>query len=913
MPQDPQHSRVGKITATLGSVSHRHPWRVMLGAALFTAIMVLAGTRFSIDPDLKALLPDDYPSVTRLENLRQRLGTQSDFVVEINSPDREANIKFGKVLAARMEALPELRYVIYHRDLDFFEDNGLLYLPLSDLLDLRHRVIKRIRDEVRSETVVDLLGDDEDEEESGEEDKEEDPFDLDRGELVEKYFGGAEAPGEYMEAEKGTIVVIKARPTDQTTNVEFAKRLVVKVRGIIAELKPATYHPKLRAMVQAEYKDRTEETDEIRGDVLTTVLFSLGVLGILIGGYFRNLRALPIVLLPVLMAITGTLGLGSVLLGSFNLVSTFIFAILIGLGIDFGIHCLARYQFERRRGGGVAHALDVALSSTGTALALGALTTMAVFLLLQLGHFRGFSQFGALAGIGVFLSLVATLFMVPAAVTLGERLLPWKPRKAPVKEDTSPEQEDPAPPPVKSRRALTVAWAVVILSVGVGAVSMANVFSIPFEYDFTKLGKRPDPPAPPKPGAPKPEPKEDYEDALGAVTTYAPAVATCDSEAQCAKVSELLGLIRRLDDDEMARLRRVAVGKPPLPVKKDQASDDDDEDPDDCDEDDEECGAPDPFAAEEAALAGGRLLPQELKLLIPLGLERLEEMRYFLQAYLGLHMFVPRHQPLKLRVVADIKRRIDAKRALLKPETEEKVAKWYHYLQVKRAVTAADLPGWVKRQMEEIDGSLGRFVIMWNRGAKADYADALRLYKSFFSLPVDGAKVPVAANYFVLVEVIDTLKKDGPVVLSAAAAAVFICLLISFRSLRSALLVLVPLLVSVTWLAGLFLVLGWKLNMFSVVAFPLLVGIGIDNGIHVFHRWREARSVRIVLREVGGPIALTAATTFIGFSGLLLANHVGINTLGLTAAAGIALALAGSVATLPALLYCLDRPRRSGE
>ncbi len=118
---------------------------------------------------------------------------------------------------------------------------------------------------------------------------------------------------------------------------------------------------------------------------------------------------------------------------------------------------------------------------------------------------------------------------------------------------------------------------------------------------------------------------------------------------------------------------------------------------------------------------------------------------------------------------------------------------------------------------------------------------------------------------------------------------------------------LVPLLVSVTWLAGLHLLLGWKLNMFSVIAFPLLVGIGIDNGIHVYHRWGETRSVRLVLREVGGPITLTAMTTCIGFSGLLLANHIGINTLGLTAAVGIALALAGSVLTLPALLHCLDR------
>ena len=890
-------------------MGHRHPWRVLLAALLFTALMAAAGTRLSIDPDLKALLPADYPSVTRLEQLRQRIGTQSDFVVEVNSPDRAANIKFGEALAKRMEPLPELRYVIFHRDLSFFEDNGLLYLPLADLLDLRRRVIRRVRDEVRGETVVDLLGDDEedeaDETSGGDGD---DPFDMDQGKLVEKYFGGAEAPGEYMEAQGGRILVIKARPTEQTTNVEFAAALVAKVRGIIAELGPASFHPELKAMVRAEYSDRTDETKEIRGDVLTTVLFSVSLLLLVIGCYFRSLRALPIVILPVLAATVATLGLGSLVLGTFNLVTTFIFAILLGLGIDFGIHCLARYQFERQRDMGVGDALRVSLASTGTALAFGAMTTMAVFFLLQLGRFRGFSQFGALAGMGVFLALVATLFMVPALVTVAERIRPYKPKKRPAVEASAPRDHAGT-----GRRGVMLAWLVVAVSVAVGAVSVAHILDIPFEYDFGKLGKKSAPPPPRPAGAPEPKPEETYEHALGMVTTYAPAVATCDTEAQCAKVSELLGLLRRLDDGEMARLRRLAAGKPLLPEKKAAV---DDEDPDACDEDDEDCAvAPDPFAAQEAALAGGKLLPEELKSLIPLGVERLEEMRYFLQAYLGLHMFVPRHQPLKLKIIADIRRRIDDKRALLKPETEKKVADWYSYLRVKEPVTAAALPVWVKRQMEEVDGTLGRFVIMWNRGAKADYADAVRLYKAFFELPVAGATgevtVPVAANYFVLVEVIDTLKEDGPVVLSAATAAVFICLLFSFRSLRSALLVLVPLLVSVSWLAGVHLLLGWKLNMFSVVAFPLLVGIGIDNGIHVFHRWREVRQVRVVLREVGGPIALTAVTTFIGFSGLLLANHVGINTLGITAAAGIALALVGSVGTLPALLYCLDRPKES--
>ncbi len=937
-----QPTRIGRFTGAFARLGFRHPWRVLLGAVVVTVAGAWIGSNMDIDPDLKALLPDDYPSVTRLEELQRRIGTQSDFVVEISSPDRAANIRFGKVLAARMEKLEELRYVIFFRDLSFFKDNALLYLPLPDLLKLRRKVMDRIKKEVRTKTVVQLDEDDDEGEDEGEE-----VFELDEQKWINKYFSGAETPGEYMEVNQGTLIVIKARPTRQTTDVEFTIRLVKKVKELIAELKPETYHAKMKAVTRAEYSNRAEATRGLKSDVLSTVAFAVVLLMVIIGSYFRTVRAVPVVLLPVVVATVATLGLGTAIFGTFNLVATFIFAILLGLGIDFGIHCLSRYQFERRRGHDAEAALGISLSSTGVALTFGALTTVAVFFLLQLGRFRGFSQFGALAGLGVLLALAATFFLVPALVTVAERVRPWRPKKSTEEtEGTEGLNTEPTEPTEEEKEGLNteptepteeekgegnrtgfwrpVSWVIVGASFFVGAYSLAHALEIQFEYDFTKLDA-PDPPPPPAPKTPpkkKEPPKKDFEDALGRVTTFAPAVATCDTAQQCEQVTRMLGLIRKVDDQEMYRLRQLASGKPVQrrPAPKPAVDDEDDEDDeDDWDEDD---GEPRTAASRlrqqqkkldaeltalEQKLQGGRLLPEEQKLLLPLGLERLEEMRYFLQAYLGLHMFIPQHQPLKLRIIKDIKQRIDRKRASLTEETGEKVDRWYRYLRVERTIEQGRLPRWVIQQMAQVNGKVGHFVVMWNRGAKADYADSLRLYKVFFDLPVTGGAVPVAANYFVLVEVIDTLREDGPVVLGAAALAVFFCLLISFRSLRSAVLVMVPLLVSISWLAGVHLLLDWKLNMFSVVAFPLLVGIGIDNGIHVYHRWQETRSVRLVMREVGGPIALTATTTFIGFAGLLLANHVGIQTLGATAATGIALALVGSVVVLPALLYCVDR------
>ena len=99
----------------------------------------------------------------RLKETDKRIGNQSDLIIAIRSPDREANIKFGHQLTQALEARKDLdlRYVLFHLKTKFFEDNALLYASLADLLDLRDRVRRRIKAAVKSG--LDLgLDDDED-------------------------------------------------------------------------------------------------------------------------------------------------------------------------------------------------------------------------------------------------------------------------------------------------------------------------------------------------------------------------------------------------------------------------------------------------------------------------------------------------------------------------------------------------------------------------------------------------------------------------------------------------------------------------------------------------------------------------------------------------------------------------------
>ncbi|MBW2732923.1 MAG: MMPL family transporter [Deltaproteobacteria bacterium] len=911
-------SMLGRLIYATSLGAWQRPWLVLVVAALLTATAWQGVKQIRIDTNLQALLPNDHQTVRRLEEVRDRVGAQSDLLIEIHSPSREANLRFGAALAAKMRAMPDLRYVIYRRDMASLKRNALLFLPLKDLLDLHQHIVGRIRKEVGKRVAVQL----DDEELPSKKTVKKSKWDQDPESLLKASLGGAIMPTTYLEADEGRLVVIKARPKQATTNVQFCIRLVKNVREVIASLKPQSFHPQLRAEPHGDYVSRAGETQSIRDSVTTTIGFALGLLVLVIFLFFRSIVALPLVLLPVVFSSLLTVGIAGALVDKFNLVTTFIFAVLLGLGIDFPIHYLARYTQQRRRGDAWQQALEGASARTGIALLAGAVTTALAFFSLLLAEFRGFSQFGAVAGLGVLLALLTTYTLVPALLRLAERVSP-RSFAARTKAPDSSTEGSPSGSPSgsqdisRSLRYRLVAMAILSVSLATAGFALAKYQQIPFEYDFGKLGKK-KPAKVARQGAKK---QVGYRDATGGKTAFGPAVALCDDVSTCEEVIRLMQALTWATKQDLAAIFGAhAVGVPQpasLPVATSTKADDDDDDLDDDDDDDglDDDGlgdAPkqDPYAELRRSFGAGRLLPQERERLRALGYLRVKEMRHFQRAFIGIHSLIPAHQETKLKIIADIKQRIDRRRSRFSPELKKKVKTWDEYLQVKEPLTVSGLPKWFTDQLSEKDGTSGRFVVIWNAGRKANYIFSKRLHQAFFDLPTPRAKVAVAANYFVLVEVIDTLRKEGPRVLGTVVGLVFICLLLTFRSLKASILVLLPLFVSLGWLCATFLLLGWKVNMFSIVAFPLLLGMGIDNGIHVFHRWRETANVRVIVRDVGGPITLTTLTTFIGFAGLLLANHVGIQTLGLTAGVGMWFTHLGATMALPALLYLVDNKAR---
>lgn len=887
----------------LSTFIHRRYRLVLLVALVFAALSTAAATQLRIDQELRRLLPSTFPSVTRLDRLQERAGQQSDLYVTIRSPSREANIAFGDAVVEQLKGREDLRYVVFRRDLSYFDDHALLYASLADLLDLRRRVIAKIRQEVGKQAFGDF-SDDKAAKAGGEKDAEALGFDPD--EMRERY-GVSEASQEYMEADEGQVMVVKMRPIRPATDLEFAQALTADVQHTVEALDPHGFHHEMSIELNGSYVQHQKRLksvqDEVRGGSIAAFVALLATLGL----YFRSPRAVALVMLPLLVSVIGALAFGWLAFGVLNLVSAFIFAVLLGLGIDFGIHVLARLRQERGRGLSSQDALALCLATSGKTTVAGGISTALAFGALSIADFQGFAQFGQVAAVGVLLSLAGSVLLMPALSIAFEKIRPWRP---------------PAPSQRSDHlgswgRALSVfALLLAVAGVGVAGWAAMNLDGLEYQHDLKKLG-----PVRPKRTGPK---KAGYRDAVGRAQTVDPAVVLVDTPEQALEVQRQLDALLAMTPEEAAAFDpgtppTRAMPEPPATLDQgiadlDEGDDWDDEGDDWDDEDDgwdsEDKDLDDPVfkALEAKAVAEALMSPQTAALLGKYDRERLVDMQRRVAKVWSVHAFVPRQQSEKLKVIADIRARIDAKRASMSATSKAQIEEWYPYLSVSEPVRVDALPGWVTGQFEDTQGDVARFVIVATKGSKANIVNSRGIYASLASLHASDGEVDLAADFFVIPEIFDAIDADGPRVMAVSVGVMLLTALVLLRNVWGALGVAVTVALSLLWLAAVFLGLGWKLNFFNIIVLPLLLGMGQDDALHLVERHREEvertgrSNLGRVLREAGGAILITTVTTVWGFSGILFANHRGLESMAWAAVLGMTLALIASVVVLPFLL-----------
>jgi len=159
--------------------------------------------------------------------------------------------------------------------------------------------------------------------------------------------------------------------------------------------------------------------------------------------------------------------------------------------------------------------------------------------------------------------------------------------------------------------------------------------------------------------------------------------------------------------------------------------------------------------------------------------------------------------------------------------------------------------------------------------------------------------------FYVLMNII---AKDGKKAAGLTIMVVFLLLLWDFKKLRLALLAMIPLIVGVVWMVGTMHLFGLQLTLVNLMGVPLILGIGIDDGVHILHRYRTEGlgKIRTVFSSTGKAVMLTSITTMLAFGSLVFATYSGLGSLGIALFLGVGACSLPSVLFLHALLGLLE-------
>ena len=243
-------------------------------------------------------------------------------------------------------------------------------------------------------------------------------------------------------------------------------------------------------------------------------------------------------------------------------------------------------------------------------------------------------------------------------------------------------------------------------------------------------------------------------------------------------------------------------------------------------------------------------------------------------------------------------------------EDQERVDRLLDFLAVDAPFAWDDFPEKDRAQFTNKAGEPGNFVLIYPSVALRDGRNAMAFRDDIGTIvTASGKEYHAGSSNLIVADMLSMIEKEGPLAVVLAMGVVFFIVLLDFRSLRAAAFVMIPVLIGVLWMGGVMALLGMKLNFFNVVVFPSIIGIGVDDGVHIYHRYLEegSEALPFVLRRTGLGVALTTFTTMVGYSGLLTAHHPGLQSIGYLAVIGLATTLATAVFVLPSLLETFDR------
>ena len=225
----------------------------------------------------------------------------------------------------------------------------------------------------------------------------------------------------YLLNSAGGMGFLKVRPLSDSETMDGSAAAITKLRDIISRVSAQFSEVQIGAtgIPVLEF----DEMRRSRSDMVLASLISVGVVGLLLWFGFRGLRHPLLALIMLAVGVIWAFGFTTLAVGHLNILSVAFAVILIGLGVDFAIHYLARYLELRQAGRMLRPALLETSTTVGTGIVTAAVTTALAFFCATFTPFLGVAELGLIAAGGILLCALATFVVLPCLIALSDRRL----------------------------------------------------------------------------------------------------------------------------------------------------------------------------------------------------------------------------------------------------------------------------------------------------------------------------------------------------------------------------------------------------------------------------------------------------------------------------------------------------------
>jgi len=864
----------------LDLVSRRARWIVAAALLISVAALHYTVNNLGIDSDVAAMLSEDLPFRALRNDFHRQFPPLADpilLVLDGATPGLAQDA--AEALAERLRKEPSLTSVFVPGGGPFFEQHGLLYLPpeeldeLSDHLTQVQPYLAELSRDGSLRGYVRILGEAVEHAATRNDDA------LDLAPVFDHLSEAFEAAvaGEHHRLSWTDLILgeestaddrrrfIMVEPQIDYDTYQPAGPAIEAIAGVIDEL-GLDGSDGVRVRMTGYLVLSYEEMQLVAGQARMAGVASFLLVSAILFFAMRSARLVLAAVATLLVGLILTAAFAAAAIGHLNLISVAFAVLFIGLSVDFGIHFCIRYREMAREGLEHARALRDAGYVVGSSLVLCAATTAIGFYAFIPTDYKGVAELGLISGTGMIISLITNLTLLPALLSLSPP--PAAVVAAPTGASAAPGWVSAAGRiralPVRYPR---VVWAVAMLA----AVSAAVVLpDVRFDRDPVKLRD------------PSAESVQVFRELLerGSVSPWSAHVLT-------ASIEEAAHLSRQLEALETVERALTLQDFVPtdqavkLEILEDIS-----------------------FFLQPTAEAIDKMTPPSVP-------EQMAALEAFAARLDGLEHAADqpglRSAAGRLRVA--VLRFLDSARAAGSPaaalaSVEDSVlgtlpGRLRILFEALRAeqVTLENLPADLKSRMIARDGRVRIEVF-----PKEDLSDGDAL--EAFVLDVQTVAPNAIGNVVVMIESERAVVRSLRQALTTAVLIITILLLFLWRTIIDTLLVMVPLGLAAILTAATSVLLDIPFNFADVIVIPLLLGMGVDSGIHLVHRYRTAAPTHgnLLRTTTARAVTFSALTTMASFGTLGFSSHPGMASLGQLLTIGIAFVLLCNLIVLPALV-----------